>query len=310
VAGNAGYLTRVIQAQVVAAGTIAPLLGRAASGAVGIDAVVAQETGSAFAAQARAATVGTLRGASSVANVLTGGSNLYGTANQSADAAFIRGLYRTVLGRDPGMLPADASGNALSETQFWLNQMSAGMTHEQVAYGFVNSLERRTQEVNAYYQTLLGRDLTANPDPAAVYWVDVLLGGAGESRVVAGIMASAEYRGLHPDDADYVTQVYANLLGRGPGATEVAGVTRLLQAGASRGEVALGVAQSPEASRVVVVGDYAAYLHRQPDAASEAWVSGLAGGGLTLGQVTADILGDPYGAEFYANGKAFVSSVG
>jgi hypothetical protein len=36
----------------------------------------------------------------------------------------------------------------------------------------------------------------------------------------------------------------------------------------------------------------------------------LAGGGLTLGQVTAAILGDPNGTEFYDNGKAFVSSVG
>src|SRR5262249_24705734 len=102
----------------------------------------------------------------------------------------------------------------------------------------------------------------------------------------------------------------ANLLGRGPGASEVAGVTRVLQAGVSRGDVALSVARSPEASRVVVLGDYAAYLHRQPDPGSQGWVSALAGGGLTLGGVTASIMGGPSAMEFYANGKAFVSSVG
>jgi hypothetical protein len=291
----------------VAAGTIAPMLGRAASGAVGIDAVVAQETGAAFAAQAKAATVGTLRAASSVANVLTGGSSLYGIGNASPDAAFIRGLYRTILGRDPGTLAADASGNAITETQYWLSQMGAGMTHEQVAYGFVNSLEHRGQEINAYYQTLLGRDLGARPDPLAFYWVEMLLGGAGESAVVAALMGSAEFQGLHPDDADYVTQLYADLLGRGPGAPEVANATGMLQTGMSRGELALRVAQSPEGSGVVVSGDYTVYLHRNPDADSRFWVNWLAGGGLTPGQVAAKILGDPYGMEFYANGKAFVS---
>ena len=60
VTGSATYLNQVIQAQVVAEKTIAPLLAQAGAGTVNIATVVAQETGPALAAQIAAATIGSV----------------------------------------------------------------------------------------------------------------------------------------------------------------------------------------------------------------------------------------------------------
>jgi hypothetical protein len=60
VTASADYLNRVVQAQVVAGQTIAPLLAQAAAGTISIDTVVTQETGTALADQIGAAKVGSL----------------------------------------------------------------------------------------------------------------------------------------------------------------------------------------------------------------------------------------------------------
>jgi hypothetical protein len=60
VTASADYLNRVVQAQVVAGQTIAPLLAQAAAGTVSTDTVVTQETGKALADQIAAAKFGSL----------------------------------------------------------------------------------------------------------------------------------------------------------------------------------------------------------------------------------------------------------
>src|SRR5262249_40461945 len=96
-----------------------------------------------------------------------------------ANTAFVRGLYRTVLHRD-----AEPAGLA-----YWLNQLASGSTQAQVAWGIINSVEHRRDEVDAFYQTLLDR----SPDPASVSWVNMLLRDGNEAEVVEGIVSSAEF---------------------------------------------------------------------------------------------------------------------
>jgi hypothetical protein len=60
VSGSAAYVNQVIQAQVVAEKTIAPLLAQAGAGTANINTVVAEETGMALAAQIAAATIGSV----------------------------------------------------------------------------------------------------------------------------------------------------------------------------------------------------------------------------------------------------------
>ncbi len=60
VAGSAAYLNQVVQAQVVAENTIAPLLVQAVTGAVSIDTIVADETGQPLANQIAAVSFGSV----------------------------------------------------------------------------------------------------------------------------------------------------------------------------------------------------------------------------------------------------------
>jgi hypothetical protein len=80
-------------------------------------------------------------------------------------------------------------------------------------------------------------------------------------------VTSPEYLAAH--GGNYVHDLYVALLGREPAATETAW-QNLLAAGASPGQVAEGIASSPEALRRNVAGYYTALLGRAPDAAGAA----------------------------------------
>jgi hypothetical protein len=234
----------------------------------------------------------------SIANVLPSSSTPYGTGNTDANVAFIQGLSHSILGMN-------ANSAIIS---YWISAMQSGMTREQVAYGFLESVYHLGQEVNYYYLTLLNRDLTANPDPSAYYWVEQLLGGVSEQQVVAGIMGSAEYQSLHPDNTDFVDQVFGEVLGRVPTSDELNGALQMLGTNTTRALLTLLVEESAEANQLVVAGDYSAYLNRNAsaDPGSATWASEL-GNGATLSQVAAAILGDPNSQEFYNNGAGTVS---
>lgn len=83
------------------------------------------------------------------------------------------------------------------------------------------------------------------------------------STVANGVLGSAEYQtkyGLLSDSA-FVTNLYANMLGRSGDPAGMADWTQRLASGATRGDVAVGFAQSPEAqyywSNVTALGVFA-----------------------------------------------------
>lgn len=106
--------------------------------------------------------------------------NLYG----GNAANWVVSLYEAVLLREPSD----------SEVEFWVNELQTGsLSMSGVSLGFLLSTEYLTTTVNAYYQSLLGRDI----DPSGrATWVGLIQGGARDEQIVAGILASDEYWGI------------------------------------------------------------------------------------------------------------------
>jgi hypothetical protein len=97
------------------------------------------------------------------------------------DAAWVAQLYQHVLGR----------AAAATEIQAWVTALAGGASRYQVSMGFLVSYEHLTDVVDAYYWDLLGRgiDPTGNHD-----WVIAIQRGVRVEAVIAGIIASDEYR--------------------------------------------------------------------------------------------------------------------
>jgi hypothetical protein len=142
-------------------------------------------------------------------------------------------------------------------------------------------------EVEGFYQSFLGR----TPGPAEVsLWMNAMLAGWTEADVTAAILGSAEFQAAHPSDAAFVEALYQDVLGRGASAPELAAWEQGLAHGLSRGQAVAAIQASPEALARVIAEDYADYLGRTPDPASEQALLGmlLAGG---PGQESAVALG-------------------
>jgi hypothetical protein len=101
--------------------------------------------------------------------------------------------------------------------------------------------------IQRLYEGLLGR----SSDTTGISgWDDMLLSGASKSAIAAGLLTSDEYAGGHPGtqtDLQFVDGLYNGLLGRTADAPGEASWLHQLAAGASRGDVATGVADSDEA---------------------------------------------------------------
>jgi hypothetical protein len=201
--------------------------------------------------------------------------------NRDTQEAFVKGLYHAVLGRD-----GEAAGLA-----FWLNDLAAGATREQVAAGFVNSAEHRLQQVDAYYHTFLGR--SASADAASNYWVGLLQAHGDEEEVLQGILTSPEYTAGHVRDHEFVSDLYFRLLGRTADGGGTTFWEQRLGTGMSRADVVDGFLRSREAAEVAEESFYAAYLNRKGDPLREFWIGSLAGGALTYGGVATGFLAAP-----------------
>ena len=164
-----------------------------------------------------------------------------------SDNRFVTSLYQGFLGRTPG--PTEALG--------WTTALMDGASQAQVATGFAQSAEAHQRFaaqiagegpasafVTTLYQGLLGR----TPAPTEVQgWANVLAGGQSQASVAQGFLSSAEYRSI--GNSYFVESLYQGMLGRTPGSAEVQGWTSALAGGASRAQVVMGFAQSPEAQQ-------------------------------------------------------------
>ncbi len=179
-------------------------------------------------------------------------------------AAYVTGLYQTLLDRAPTAGEVSAWGQALA---------AGALSRQQLAQGIWDSGEHRALEVTQYYQTYLHR----SPGPGEVGpWVNALLHGAGEEAVQVAILTSAEYTGAHLGAAQFVAGLYQDVLGRPADPAGLFEHEEALASGLSRAVVARSFLESAEKGTQVIDTDYAAFLGRAAGPADEeAWLTGL-----------------------------------
>lgn len=182
---------------------------------------------------------------------------------------FVTQLYGNVLGRAPNS----------TDLNYWVGRIEGGLSREAVVLHFAESPEHKlrtataqadfdlardptdwTDDVYRLYLAVLGRE----PDAAGLTgWATSLANGTEPATVVTRFMASSEFQARYgtTTDAEFVTLLYDNVLGRAPDAGGFATWTGLLASGTPRETVVLRFAQSSE-----FVTNTAADL--------EAWVQG------------------------------------
>ena len=182
-------------------------------------------------------------------------------------------IERQVLLRAP-----DAKG-----LTFWTGQLSSGrMSRAQVAAGFFNSTENRSNQVTFFYRYFLGREADAT---GLAFHVRRLQSGVDEADVMLGFLLSPEYTGNNPNAA-FVNTMYYALLGR---ASEQGGFAfwdgKLERNEATREQVVRSFVRTPESVQRVVRSDYLAYLKRPADASALAGFTGSVQAGAAFGSV-------------------------
>lgn len=196
-----------------------------------------------------------------------------------AATAFVAGLYGALLDRAP-----DATGLAN-----WVQHLDQGMSRDQVARAIWESAEHRGREVDGYYQNLLHRPADA---AGRLSWVNAFLSGEDEGQVERGFLMSPEYQAAHASDAAFLTGLYLDVLGRQPDIPGTLAWQQALQNGMSRDKIVQAIRTSDESYLRTIDGYYAAFLHRDRDAAGQqAWLTLVRDGRVSLAQAGQSFLG-------------------
>lgn len=181
--------------------------------------------------------------------------------------AYVTKLYFDLLGRAP-----DTQGLA-----DWSRLLVNGTPYVDVANGITASDEYHGLLIAASYRQYLGREV----DPAGAQgWLQTMRAGSQIEDVQANLVASPEfYANAGGTDTAWVARVYAVVLGRTAGASEINAWVAQLNGGASRVAVARGFLFSTEHLNSVVDGYYLALLDRHVDPTGQTtWVQHLQSG--------------------------------
>ncbi len=191
--------------------------------------------------------------------------------------AFLKGLYQSTLLR-----AADAGG-----LTFWRGRINAGLSRQEVAFGFVNSNENRGNQVTFFYRYFLGRGAEPN---GLNFHVQRLLSGTDEGEVMTGFVLSDEFSGQNTDQ-QFVNLMYYALLGRNP---EPAGFNfwmgQITSGSMTRGEVVPNFLRSNEGIDRVTNAFAGSYVKRNIDAPSRTNLRNAANSGSTFGNIASQIL--------------------
>ncbi len=187
------------------------------------------------------------------------------TVNRTAQATFTT----TLVGAGAHSLTAAYGGdsahtgstsNQLLETVLVPNPGSGQAARDTVANELTHGAEYYGDFVTAAYQKYLGRAPEAS---GLAYWVDLMQHGLSDERLEAGFIGSVEYIQNHGGTGpNWVHGLYVDLLGRTPGASEVAYWVNNLNNSMSPADIAFGFAASPERESQRVAADYQHYLGR------------------------------------------------
>ncbi len=195
----------------------------------------------------------------------------------SINEAYLKGLYQSTLLR-----AADSVGLA-----GWLQILNAGtQTHQQVAYGFVNSVENRRNQVTFFYRYFLSRE----PETAGLnFHIARLYNGVDEAQLMSEFILSQEFTGQN-NNTEFLITLYYAVLGRQADSAGLNGWLTVLNSGVSRATVTASFVRSTEGIARAVNGFFASYLKRQASAAELDAYNGIVANqtfGITASQILA-----------------------
>ena len=170
---------------------------------------------------------------------------LYG--NNPSNSEFVTLIYDNVLHRAP-----DAGGYS-----YWMDQLSRGMTRENVLIGFSESTENKVALMAFDMDGNMGKDyrlyqaaFDRKPDVSGLdYWYQQMNSGVTLEQVASGFINSAEFKALYgnnPSNAELVTLLYDNVLHRAPDTGGFNYWMNELDHGTSREQVLIGFSESIE----------------------------------------------------------------
>ena len=230
---------------VVDSGSAITLLGTAAAGAT----VSVSDNGSAVGQ-----TVAAADGTYSLALGSVGlGQNTFtavaAASGEAASAAATSGVFALPTTDPEGVSTADISSLDLSKVlgSGYKLQFLPGTEAVQAVDGTLSVGPDTNQAlVQRLYAGLLGRG--SDPGGLANY-SEALSAGATPGSVASTLLSSAEYAADHgtQTDSQYLNSLYQGLLGRAPDPSGFSTYTNALAAGATRADVAVTIANSPEA---------------------------------------------------------------
>src|SRR5262249_42300987 len=150
------------------------------------------------------------------------------------------------------------------EADSWVQMAADPNQRAVVVAGILGGTEANTIALQNLYNDLLRRNLDSM---GLNSFVPQLTAGLDIRVVAAQILLSSEYF-TSAGQVLWVERVYQDALGRGASQAEVAGWVSLLHAGTSRTQVAVGIANSPEANAYLINKLYQSLLGRSADAAA------------------------------------------
>ena len=200
--------------------------------------------------------IGGVQGLQDIADRFIASAEFQSRYGNTTDAEFITLLYHNVLGRAP-----DAGSFAI-----WVDRLDSGSwSRAEVVLGFSESAEftratgaaalgfshegLQAQWTDEVYR-LYGATLDRAPDGGGLAaWTEALAGGRTLRDVADGFLHSSEFQSRYGNttDAEFVTLLYHNVLGRAPDAGSFTiWIDRLGSGAWSRAEVVLSFANSAE----------------------------------------------------------------
>jgi hypothetical protein len=193
----------------------------------------------------------------------------------------------------------DALGRSASagDQAFWVGYMNTHSLFD-TALAIDTSAEAYGQLVRTWYVTLLGRA----PDATAGYWFNLLASGVSDQNVLAGLIASPEYFARPhsqwnvPALQSWVNHAYQDTLNHTADSNALSFWVGVMEVGATRIDILEQIVHSTEYRTKLINSVYEEILHRPADGTGMNMGLQLLGGGGTVEQLKANLLGS---AEYY-----------
>jgi thermitase len=194
------------------------------------------------------------------------------------NTSYVNGIYQAVFGRAPSS----------SELSYQVNALNGGTTRLQFVQGMQNSTEGLRTRVGRWYindmyspQSLV----TLKSDPGVAAWASRLASGSSDGSVLTALLSSpARYQGLGGTNAQFLSALYYEVLGRAPDASGLAFHLNEMSSGTSAAVEVQRFLSSPEGHLATVarlyendLGSTYSIAALEPDNGVQHWAAFLGG---------------------------------